>query len=519
MLIPRESQEPRKPDILDTESDPRILRDLVRMMVSENNRLQDVIAKIEAEKAKVNQIKISFEESLSVLRKKYFGKSSEKSTKDRPRDRLSDDPELTVHSQNLLPPPNKKKTRSLPIEERLHEASREELASMSESLSLANPSAEQWEEITGLFETSSEIEITERSFKTIFHKRKKYRLKSEFALPEKEIIIPAAGPVKLVPGSSYSIDFAVATITDKYLNHLPLERQCRMMASEGLSGMQTQVLYNLAKLSAMHLEPIVERIKREILNRALVHSDETTWPINNKKDSDGYMWILSNNVAAYYRFEPSRSGKVIKETLGEYKGFVMTDGFSGYNQFRKSEDKRLVQCHSHARRYFWEIKEEDPLCEEYLALYEDLFKLEYLARNFEELKIIREQKSKPIIDKMHDWLLEKRIESRAESLFRKAIDYSLNRWTELTKFLLHPEVPLTNNEAERTIRQAVMGRKNFYGSRSIDGADVAAVMYTIIESCKRVELDPRDYLKITIQNSAAGNPTETPFQMALRLRQ
>jgi transposase len=489
------------------------------MASDEMGRLRDVITKIEAEKAEENQRNFTFEESLKVLRKKFFGKSSEKSPKDHPRDRASDEPELTVHSQNLLPPLGKKKTRDLPVEERLHEASREDLVSMSKSLGLANPSAEQWEEIAGLFEIRSEIEITERSFKTIRHKRKKYRLKSEFALPEKEMIIPAPGPVKLVPGSAYSIEFAVETVTDKYLNHLPLERQCRMMASQGLHGMQTQVLYNLAKLASMHLESVVERIKLEILKRALVHSDETTWPINNSKDSDGYMWIVSNNVGAYYRFEPTRSGKVIKETLGEYKGFVMTDGFSGYNQFRKSEDKRLVQCHSHARRYFWEIKDDNPICEEYLDLYEDLFKLEYLARDFDELKNIREKNSKPIIEKMKKWLIEKYPESRPESLFRKAIDYSLNRWTELTKFLEHPEVPLTNNEAERTIRQAVMGRKNFYGSRSIDGADVAAIMYTIIESCKRVELDPRDYLKITITNSASGKPTETPFEMASRLRQ
>ncbi len=64
-----------------------------------------------------------------------------------------------------------------------------------------------------------------------------------------------------------------------------------------------------------------------------------------------------------------------------------------------------------------------------------------------------------------------------------------------------------------------MGRKNFHGSRSIDGADVSAIMYTIIESCKKVELDPRDYLSITLKNAAAGKSTETPFEMASRLRQ
>jgi len=82
-----------------------------------------------------------------------------------------------------------------------------------------------------------------------------------------------------------------------------------------------------------------------------------------------------------------------------------------------------------------------------------------------------------------------------------------------------PEVPLTNNEAERTIRQAVMGRKNFYGSRSIDGADVTAIIYSVIESCKKVEIDPRKYLLETIHQCVAGKTPLTPFEYVKLIRQ
>jgi hypothetical protein len=272
------------------------------------------------------------------------------------------------------------------------------------------------------------------------------------------------------------------------------------------------------RLAGEYLNPIVARIKDEILSHALIHSDETPWPINNKKDSDGYMWIVANNRGSYYRFEPTRSGQVIKETLENYSGTVMTDGYSGYAQFKVSETKKLYLCHAHARRYFWNIKQDNPDVIKIIDLWEDLFKLEYLARTFDELKIVRNEKSRMIIEKMKDWLKLKLPESRPESSLRKAIQYSINHWTELTKFLDDPVIPLTNNEAERTIRQAVMGRKNFYGSRSIDGADLAAVMYTIIESCKKVELDPRHYLLATLKLASAQESTETPFQMALRLR-
>lgn len=505
--------------LIEKEKDARVLRDLIVMMESEIKRQKDVIRHLQNEKAKDAQNKFNIEESFSVLKKKYFGKSSEKSIKNRDRDRLNDNPELLVHSQNLLPPLAKKATRDLEIEEIIHEASTDELKSFSEDFGLENPSANQWEEIPDLFDKSTEITVVERQYKKILHKRKKYRLRAEFAVAEKEVIIAAPPAIKLIPGSSYSIDFAVSVVIDKYLNHIPLERQCRSMASLDLGGMSTQVLYNVVRLAGEHLVRVAERIKSEILTRALVHSDETPWPINNSKDSDGYMWIIANQVGSFYRFEPTRSGKVIKETLGDYCGTIMSDAYAGYYQFKQDSDKRLALCQGHARRNFWDIKDSNPRVQEILDLWEDLFKLEHLAKNFEDLREIRNKQSRPIIEKMRLWLLRELPEARGESLLLKAIQYYMNHWKELTKFLDDPIIPLTNNEAERTIRHAVMGRKNFYGSRSIDGADLAATIYTIIESCKKVELDPRDYLLITIKNSAAGKETETPFEMAKRLRQ
>ena len=311
---------------------------------------------------------------------------------------------------------------------------------------------------------------------------------------------------------------------DKYLNHLPLERQCRMMDSLGLLNMSPQVLYNLAKTVSIYLEPVVEQIKDEILSQKVVHSDETPWPINNNKDSGGYMWIVANNHGSYYRFEPTRSGKVIRETLETFKGTVLTDGYSGYYQFREDHQKNvnkntLAMCHAHARRYFYDIKEIYPVVNEYLEMYVSLFGIEKQARDFEELKKLRDEKSKSIWNKMREWLIKIFPEARGESKLKEAIEYSSSHWTELSVFLEDPYVPLTNNEAERTIRQAVMGRKNFYGSRSIDGADVAAVIYSVIESCKKVELDPREYLQTTIKLCAEGKTPQTPFEFAKSLRQ
>lgn len=516
---------------IENENDPRILRELLKLAQNHIKYQDDLLKKYVLEKDKALQQKFSAEESLLILRKKMFGKSSEKSAKDETDDfdrlRSAEESELTLHSQNIVSPVSKKQTKKLDEEIIYSELSDDELKNASEEMNLENPVASQWEKLDGLVEESVMVTVVERKFLRKVIRRQKYKLKQEFNKTEKDVVlITAEHPeLRIVPGCGYSIEFSTAVIVDKFLYHLPYERQVREMASLGLQNMSTQVLYNVARLTSLHFESIVEEIKNEILSRSLVHADETTWPINNKKDSDGYMWIVSNQFGSYYRFEPTRSGKVIKETLENYEGWLMTDGYSGYSQFKEKKDKdvlalkiKLAQCHAHARRYFKDVEELNPEIKEYLEFYKELSLYEKQAKDFEDLKIIRQTKSKPLIEKMHEWLLDQLPKSRAELGFRKAIEYSINQWPQLIKFLDDPVIPLTNNEAERSIRQVVMGRKNFYGSRSIDGADLAAMMYTIIESCKKFEIDPRQYILETLKASAAKQKTLTPYKFALKLR-
>lgn len=516
---------------IENENNPRILKELLKLAQNHIQYQDNLIKKIISEKDETLQQKFSAEESLLILRKKFFGKSSEKSSKETVDDfdrlRSAEESELTLHSQNLAPVPSNKSTKKLDEEIIYSELSGDELTKASVELGLSNPNPAQWEKLENLFDESALVTVIERKYVKKVIRRQKYKLKTEFNNTEKEsVIITAENPeLRLLPGCSYSIEFATSVVVDKYLYHLPLERQCRAMKSLNLLNMSTQVLYNVSRMAGLHFENIAEQIKSEILNLSLVHGDETPWPINNNKDSDGYMWIVSNQAGSYYRFEPTRSGKIIKETLDNYEGWLMTDGYSGYNQFKEKKDKnilklkiKLVQCHAHARRYFKDVEESNPEIPEYFNFYKELSSFEKQAKDFEDLKLIRQTKSKPLIEKMHSWLVEYYPKSRPELGFRKAISYSLNNWTELIKFLDDPVIPLTNNEAERSIRQVVMGRKNFYGSRSIDGADLAAMMYTIIESCKKFEIDPRKYILETLKLSAAKKETLTPYKFAMKLR-
>lgn len=137
----------------------------------------------------------------------------------------------------------------------------------------------------------------------------------------------------------------------------------------------------------------------------------------------------------------------------------------------------------------------------------------------DQWEVFREKESAKIIGRIKDLLLQEYPRSRESSQKRKAILYVQKRWDGFTKFLTDTRIPLSNNEAERTIRHAAMGRKNYYGSGNQSGAETAATLFTIIESAKKNDIDPRTYLLGTLTELAAGREPLTPLALAKKVRQ
>jgi hypothetical protein len=208
------------------------------------------------------------------------------------------------------------------------------------------------------------------------------------------------------------------------------------------------------------MESVVGKIKEEIFDQKLaVHCDESPWPIQDKKDNDGQMWVVSNQAGSFYQFESTRSGAVIEEILGEYRGPVLCAGYVGYNLLKKA-GMPVAYCWAHVRRKFIEIEQNYPKeCQEILCLMDQLFEIEKQAKSFKELKKLRRRKSRPVTAKTHEWLLKNKSIHLPQRHFTKAINYTLKHWYGLTLFLDHISVPLINNDAERALRHAVMGRK------------------------------------------------------------
>ena len=245
-----------------------------------------------------------------------------------------------------------------------------------------------------------------------------------------------------------------------------------------------------------------------------VHIDESPWRILGTKET-GQMWVLTNRLGSIYRFEPTRSGKIASEFLKNYEGAVVTDGFAGYNALRKSDKIRVGHCWAHARREFFERWDDYPEeCNEALDLIDLIFEMEASAKTFDELRLLRETDIKFVVERFYDWLMKTRPKFLPSEGISKAIAYALKFWPELTLFLKDLSVPIDNNEAERAIRHSVMGKKNFAGSKTINGADVAATLYTLIESAKKAGLQPREYLKYIITERWHNREPLTPQRLA-----
>ncbi len=273
------------PRVVKEENSPEILRAFLSHVMKLNEDLQKRNSFLEIEKAKKDQTTLKLDDQLLALQKRMFGKSSEKRGTSRPRSKGGR--QLSLHGESLAPPPSEKELGQLQEIQVDHKLSSEELADIAEEYGF--PRDSEWEHLNGFYDESEEVDIKVESYVRKKNRRHKYRLKASKGT-EREIIVTAPTPAKIMPGARYSIDFAVEVVTKKYLYHLPLERIRRQIASAGLD-IACKTLYSLCFFVHCYLEDIAQRIRLEILGCGLsLHLDETTWPINNKKQSDGYMW-------------------------------------------------------------------------------------------------------------------------------------------------------------------------------------------------------------------------------------
>lgn len=205
-------------------------------------------------------------------------------------------------------------------------------------------------EMAGQYETADRITTVQLSYHVERHARQKYRCACNGA------VVTAPAPPALVPGGRYTPAFAVGVAVAKYTDHLPLERQVRMMARAGLV-IDSQTLWDQLNTLARHLEPTYQALGRRALAAPVINVDETRWPrLGGTAPATGTVWGIHAPTVAFYRILPGKSAEEGRQLLGGYRGVAVVDGYAVYEVLaRAGPDLTLAHCWAHTKRKYDEI--------------------------------------------------------------------------------------------------------------------------------------------------------------------
>jgi transposase len=474
--------------------DKDALKQAALLLDRENAKLHKKIVELTEENARLKgqdptaaQLQLLYLQELLASRERaLFGDKSERRQGEETSEKTSDADVKTKPKTGHGPKPQPK----LPVIEREHALDDADRACPKCGGTLT--------EIPGQTEDSDSVTVVERRFVIVKDKRKKYRCACNGCIET------APGPPKLTSrkdarGRRYSIEFAVEVAIAKYCDHLPLERQVKIMQREGLD-IDSQTLWDQSEALARVFRPHDDALERLVLSDPMLGADESWWRLMEKKKSaKWWAWAIAGHNAVHYKILDSRSQVAARAVLGDYAGVVVADGYSAYEALAKPDGGgkfTLAHCWAHVRRKFVDAEDNYPgPCREMLDLIRDLYLVERKANGDPgQLAALRHTESRPIVEKIQARAIDYYAQTLPESGLGKAIKYMLRLWPGLKRFLDDPTIPLDNNATERALRGLVLGRKNHYGSRSKRGTEVAALFYGLIETAKLVGVEPRQYL-------------------------
>jgi transposase len=494
---------------LERETDIEVLRQAAQLLEAENERLVKKTVALEREVLRLKgvppgelQLRLAeLERQLRQRNQELFGQSSEK------RHEEGEKPSQPRAPQKGHGP---REQKQLPI--------REDVFRLDDPDKQCPKCGGALTELKGQFEESEEITVVERRFEIRHIKRQKYRCQCGACVET------ALGPEKLFPGARYAIEFAVEVAVQKYLDHLPLERQVRIMGREGLV-VDSQTLWDQLSAVAKHLEPAYWRQRTLMLQEPVLGADETRWPVSEqgKERKTWQVWALASPSAVHYQLHEDRSADSAKELLGDFAGALMTDDYAAYEALRKRGGKFThANCWAHVRRKFIELESTNPAeAKAMLDFIGELYQVEKQCPTGPPgdamRRHLRDERSRAVVAKIDEFL--RTTLALPESGLARAIAYTRGCWDGLVRFLEDPRIPIDNNLTERALRGVVVGRKNHYGSRSRRGTEVAAILYSMVETAKLLSVDPKLYLKAALLAAIRGEIVPLPHEYAAALAQ
>lgn len=332
-----------------------------------------------------------------------------------------------------------------------------------------------------------------------FHVRELVRFKYACKQCQEGVVISDLPPQPIdkgIPGPG----FLAQVLTSKYCDHTPLNRQVGIYARNGIDVSRKTLCDWVGRVSAL-LEMLVIAMRKELITSKKLHTDDTVVPVlekDRKTTKQGRLWVYGNETHIVYDYTPNRSREGPKAFLKGYRGYLQADAYAGYNELVGKGKATLVGCWAHARRKFVEAKDSDPLrSHTALVFIGDLYRIEreWRAVESETRAAVRRSQALPILEKFGTWLREEAGRVLPKSPMGEAIRYALNQWESLVVYTRDGDLHPDNNFAENAMRPVVLGRKNWLFAGSDSGGKRAAIIFSLVATCKLHDIDPFAYFR------------------------
>jgi transposase len=370
---------------------------------------------------------------------------------------------------------------------------------------------------SGMTEDSEQLTVIPKKFEILRYKRSIYRCSCQSCM------MTAPVPLKIIEGSTYSNEMILDVVLSKYCDLIPIERYVGMAARSGLMDLPPNSLIDLTHKFAEFVKVVYQMIKSGVLKARVLNADETPHKmLEGSEKKSWYLWGFSTPTLCFLECHDTRSGDVASEVLlNSVCEVLVTDVYSGYGKALKVVNQsRLLKgqvpiesgyCNGHARRYFFQSRVNYPEAYFYLDHYHEIYQLNKESKGKPPNEVLDlRKKMKPRFEAMKKKAMEELPRYPSGNKYGKALNYFLGNYDGLTLFLEDPEVPIDNNAQERLLRSHVVGRKTWYGTHSEQGAITAAILFSIVETCKLNDVNPREYFKNLAEDLLAGKSPYTP---------
>ncbi len=358
---------------------------------------------------------------------------------------------------------------------------------------------------------------------------KEQHVRGKWVCDQCDTLTQQAMPAYVIDKGIASPELLSHVLVSKYADHLPLYRQ-RLIYQRAGVDLSRSTLSDWLGRCGVELEPLANALKQVVLQQQVIHVDET--PVTfmqlgdqEKKPKKGYVWAYASTQynpiqAVIYDFQPSRSGQHAEDFLQDWQGHLVCDDYSGYKARFKSGQIIEVGCMAHARRKFHElhVTGKSQIAEQALVLIQKLYAIEAELRKetdntAQQCYDYRQQHSQPAMQQLYEWLKQHALKVLPSSATAKAINYSLKRWSALSRYLDDGNLPIDMSSiaaqgVENQMRPWALGRKNWLFAGSLRSGQRAANIMTLIQSAKLNELDPYAYLSDVLKRLPTHKVTQ-----------